>query len=75
MELLRDWFKRSFSDPQVVILGLVLVAALSLSLLGGCSKSKVVTRTDPDEQIDLSGNWNDTDSRYLIARFGPTRRT
>lgn len=25
MELLRDWFKRSFSDPQVVILGLVLV--------------------------------------------------
>jgi len=26
MELLRDWFKRSFSDPQVVILGLVLLA-------------------------------------------------
>jgi putative permease len=25
MELLRDWFKRSFSDPQVVILGLFLV--------------------------------------------------
>jgi putative permease len=25
MELLRDWFKRSFSDPQVVILGVFLV--------------------------------------------------
>ena len=25
MDLLKDWFKRSFSDPQVVILGLVLV--------------------------------------------------
>ena len=25
MELLRDWFKRSFSDPQVVILGVVLL--------------------------------------------------
>ena len=25
MELLKDWFRRSFSDPQVVILGLVLV--------------------------------------------------
>jgi len=26
MELLRDWFRRSFSDPQVVILGVVLLA-------------------------------------------------
>jgi putative permease len=26
MELLKDWFRRSFSDPQVVILGLVLIA-------------------------------------------------
>jgi len=25
MELLRDWFRRSFSDPQVVILGVVLL--------------------------------------------------
>ena len=25
MELLRDWFKRSFSDPQVVILGVFLL--------------------------------------------------
>ena len=27
MELLKNWFKRSFSDPQVVILGVVLLVA------------------------------------------------
>jgi len=30
MELLKDWFKRSFSDPQVVILGLVLVIGFAV---------------------------------------------
>jgi putative permease len=30
MELLKDWFKRSFSDPQVVILGLVLVIGFAI---------------------------------------------
>lgn len=30
MELLRDWFKRSFSDPQVVILGVVLVVGFAV---------------------------------------------
>jgi putative permease len=30
MELLRDWFKRSFSDPQVVILGLFLVIGFAI---------------------------------------------
>ncbi len=32
-------------------------------LLGACSSQKKVTRVSPDEQIDLSGRWNDTDSR------------
>jgi putative permease len=30
MEFLKDWFRRSFSDPQVVILGLVLVALFAI---------------------------------------------
>jgi putative permease len=30
MELLRDWFRRSFSDPQVVILGLFLVIGFAI---------------------------------------------
>jgi uncharacterized protein (TIGR02722 family) len=38
------------------------VVVLSM-LLGACSSQKKVTRVSPDEQIDLSGRWNDTDSR------------
>jgi len=30
MELLKDWFRRSFSDPQVVILGLFLVVVFAV---------------------------------------------
>jgi putative permease len=30
LELLKNWFKRSFSDPQVVILGLFLVAGFAI---------------------------------------------
>lgn len=30
MNLFTDWFKRSFSDPQVVILGLFLIAGLAI---------------------------------------------
>jgi putative permease len=30
MDLLRDWFRRSFADPQVVILGLVLIVGFAI---------------------------------------------
>jgi putative permease len=30
MEFLKDWFRRSFSDPQVVILGLVLLVGFAI---------------------------------------------
>ena len=30
MELLKNWFRRSFSDPQVVILGLFLVVGFAI---------------------------------------------
>jgi hypothetical protein len=33
-------------------------------LAAGCSK-KQVSRIDPGETVDLSGNWNDTDSRLV----------
>ena len=39
------------------------IAMLSI-LLNACSSQKKVTRVSPDEQIDLSGRWNDTDSRH-----------
>lgn len=34
-------------------------------IIAGCSRS--VTRVSPDQQIDLSGRWNDTDSK-LVAQ-------
>ena len=32
MELLKNWFKRAFSDPQVVILGLFLLIGFAVIL-------------------------------------------
>lgn len=40
----------------------IFVLLLVASLFGGCAK-KVVTRIDPNQQVDLSGRWNDTDSK------------
>jgi len=42
----------------------LLLAALVAGSLG-CSSGKQVTRIDPDETVDLSGRWNDTDSRLV----------
>lgn len=42
--------------------------ALMLMLAVGsfsCSTTRTVERVDPSEQIDLSGRWNDTDSRLV----------
>lgn len=44
----------------LMIMSMVVVAAM---ILGACSSQKTVTRVSPEEQIDLSGRWNDTDSR------------
>lgn len=41
---------------------LLLITSVVL-LLGGCATGPTVTRTASDEVIDLSGRWNDTDSR------------
>jgi uncharacterized protein (TIGR02722 family) len=42
----------------------IMMSVLGLALLSvSCSTQKEVTRVSPDEQIDLSGRWNDTDSR------------
>ena len=38
-----------------------LIASLAIITLGGCSRT--VKRIDPSTQTDLSGRWNDTDSR------------
>ncbi|MGD8415399.1 MAG: penicillin-binding protein activator LpoB, partial [Candidatus Latescibacterota bacterium] len=42
---------------------LLLAVALAVNL--GCGGGKTVKRIDPNEEIDLSGRWNDTDSKYV----------
>ncbi|MTI22539.1 penicillin-binding protein activator LpoB [Fulvivirga sp. RKSG066] len=45
-------------------LSLAIVAGL---LLFSCSQ-RTVTRVDPDQQIDLSGRWNDVDSKKVANK-------
>ncbi len=45
------------------IIGLVALALIVAS----CSKT--VTRVSPDQQIDLSGRWNDTDSKLVAEEM------
>jgi len=42
-----------------------IMLMVTLSLIVGCSTK--VTRLEPDQAMDLSGSWNDTDSR-LVAQ-------
>ncbi len=50
------------------VLGAILVAALAL---GGCA-GKTVTRLDSDTTVDLSGRWNDADSRLVAEEMIPS---
>lgn len=43
----------------------VLLAACTLAILAGCGSAKNVTRVEPGVVTDLSGRWNDTDSRMV----------
>ena len=65
-----------------------LVLVLALATMAGCSNPKTVTRVDTDTTIDLSGKWNDADSRMVseevmgdmlgspwIARFAASNGT
>jgi uncharacterized protein (TIGR02722 family) len=40
-----------------------------LAVLSGCGASKAVSRIDPDKEVDLSGDWNDTDSRLVAEEM------
>jgi len=51
-------------ERTVARIGLAL-ALLSLAVGGCASSSTVVTRVDPNSTTDLSGRWNDTDSRMV----------
>jgi uncharacterized protein (TIGR02722 family) len=55
-------FQRSWQAKICFIACLFLTGIM---LFSGCSSSKQVTRVDADTTIDLSGRWNDTDSRMV----------
>ena len=40
------------------------LVVLTIALINGCANRKI-TRVDPNETIDLSGRWNDSDSRLV----------
>jgi hypothetical protein len=46
---------------------LLIVLALTSVLISSCKRS--VTRVSPDQQIDLSGRWNDTDSKLVAEEM------
>jgi len=46
----------------------LVVAILLVVLIGGCA-STTVERVKPEEAIDLSGRWNDTDSRLVAEEM------
>jgi len=46
---------------------LIVPSFFALVLLASCSRS--VTRVNPDTQIDLSGRWNDSDSRMVADKM------
>lgn len=46
-------------------LTMVCMAFGLLAILSGCNSSQKVSRVDEKQQIDLSGRWNDTDSRLV----------
>lgn len=46
----------------------LILLCLALAFTG-CSSKKVISRVDTNETIDLSGNWNDTDSRLVATEM------
>jgi hypothetical protein len=49
---------------QLIILGLIIAGSLSLN-----SCSRQITRVDSGTQIDISGRWNDTDSKLAAQEL------
>jgi uncharacterized protein (TIGR02722 family) len=47
----------------------ILAVLLALSLVLACGSSRKVTRLETDTTTDLSGQWNDTDSRLVAEEM------
>lgn len=58
----------SFSSMRLPLYVPVLLV-LALSLVAGCGPSRETTRVDSETQTDLSGRWNETDSRKVADKM------
>ena len=47
----------------------ISILVLALMLLSGCAKQVQVQRIEPETTTDLSGRWNDTDSRLVAEEM------
>mgnify|MGYP000353809664 CR=1 FL=1 len=47
----------------------ISLTVLLTSMFYGCAPKRSVQRVNPDQQIDLSGRWNDTDSRLAAEEL------
>ena len=54
-----------FADNAVACKFTFCVLLIGVIIFSGCGPSKQVTRVGTDTTIDLSGRWNDTDSRMV----------
>ncbi|HNP17046.1 MAG TPA: penicillin-binding protein activator LpoB [Fulvivirga sp.] len=46
-----------------------IIVVLAVIIASGCASTNSVTRVDDKAQIDLSGRWNDTDSRLVAEEM------
>ena len=51
---------RKFTNSFLIVVAIALVSSCA---------NRTVTRVSPDQQIDLSGRWNDTDSKLVAEEM------
>ena len=56
---------KNLASKAVAYRSAIYAILIGIIVFSGCSSSKQVTRVEADTTIDLSGRWNDTDSRMV----------
>ncbi len=54
---------------KIINTGFIALLGIALLLITGCATTTKVERIDTDEVKDLSGQWNDTDSRLVSEQM------
>ena len=58
--------KTSYKSISLFVIGFAM-----LGILAGCASPSKVMRVDPNQPVDLSGKWNDTDSKKVSDEIIP----